>query len=151
MSNKLTDMIDGLVLEKTMSLDALNAINALKAQAVMMEHQLKESDAREERSKKSIELLKADLSEQRAHNLKLTETIAALDRKIVSIEKAEREGHEAKAELKGFTAAMQMVFRPSVVRETIQKQVPVPVAGGGTYSGFVDVRTESGTVERSAE
>lgn len=151
MTNKLTEMIDGLVLEKTMSLEALNAINALKAQATLLEGQLKAADEREERLKKRIEELSATVLGKQSEIAQLAMKLDAFEKASERSAKAEREGHEAKAELKGFTAAMQMVFKPSVVRETIQKQVPVPVAGGGTYAGFIDSRTETGLVERSAE
>lgn len=151
MSNTLTEMIDQLVLEKTVSLEALNSINALKQQAILLEGQLKAADEKDERSRKQIGEL-AGLSAERAEQIsQLNEKIKQLENVLGQAHKTELEGKEAKAELKGFTSAMQMVFKPSVVRETIQKTVPVGVPGGHGAPGWVSKEQETGTVERSAE
>lgn len=153
----LIEMIDSLVLEKTVSLEALNAINALKAQASELETQLKQADYRLEHQQNTIQELRSEI---RTLEGTIASQNTALDQQATRLKSAEsiqREGMEAKAELKGFVSAMQMVFRPSVVRESIQKQVPVPVEGnpgGNGYSptsGYVAQGNVSGVVERSAE
>lgn len=157
MSDSLTQMIDALVLEKTVSLDALNAINALKQQAALLDGQLRAADDRQMKDAALIRELRdqiADLSNQHK------QVVALLDqanKRVEAATKVEQEGKDAKAELRGFINAMQMVFKPAVVRETIQKTVPLAVegnrGGNGSYSspGFVTQSTETGTIERSAE
>lgn len=157
MSNKLTEMIDQLVLEKTVSLDALNAINKLKEEAARLEGQLKSAYEQHDRDTKRLGDLQGELRVSQEQHLHVASLLDGAQKKILEIQKIELEGKEAKAELKGFREAMQMVFKPSVVRETIHKTVPVAVegnpGGNGAYAspGFVTLHPESGTIERTAE
>jgi polyhydroxyalkanoate synthesis regulator phasin len=156
--NKLTELIDSLVLEKTVSLEALNGINELKRQAELLEHRLKESDQTYDKCLNRIEELTAELNAKKSDILAKAGKISELETKVESMRKAEREGQDAKAELRGFVGAAQMFLRPSVVRESIQKRVPVAAEGcppgpNGSYPtpGFVMQYEETGTIERSAE
>lgn len=157
MSNKLTEMIDQLVLEKTVSLDALNAINELKRHAQILDDQVKERDRLHMEDAETIRQLRDQISEMNVQHQSIVKMLEQERQRVEGMQQAEQQGKEAKAELKGFRDAMQMVFKPSVVRETIHKTVPVAVegnpGGNGAYAspGFVTLHPESGTIERTAE
>lgn len=155
--NTLTQMIDQLVLEKTVSLDALNAINGLKSKAQQLEDQLNVAHQRHERDEKTIgglhDRIKA-IEEQFSFTSGL---LKQREEQIKSMQAQELAGTKAVAELKGFTAAMEMVFKPAAVREQIQRNVAVPVTGSpggnGGYPtpGFVTSATESEVITRTQE
>lgn len=157
MSNKITEMIDQLVLEKTVSLDALNAINELKRHAQILDDQVKERDRLHMEDAETIRQLRDQINDLNLSHQNVAQMLDQERKKVEHALKVEQEGKESKAELKGFREAMQMVFKPSAVRETIHKTVPVAVegnpGGNGSYAspGFVTLHPESGTIERTAE
>lgn len=146
----LSQAIEAIVLEKTVNLDAIQAINALKQRAAELDQALAASKAREDslwqtmRNKdEQLTQISEQLSQLRHQEVKMAQSLEAA-------KNAQEKGLEAVAELKGFTNAMQMVFKPSAVREVIHKSVPVSV-NGGQHMGFVATHPEATVAERHAE
>lgn len=155
--NGLTQEIEKIITEKTFSLEAADAIRALKEKAINLENSLQEE-------KELVKKLRARIEAKENEVKSLTDQVNEQAKRIIedrqtinSMQAAEREGKEAKAELRGFTNAMQMVFRPSVVRESIQKRVPVAVEGNRgsngmcATSGYVVESNESSYIEKTSE
>lgn len=150
----LLKQIDDLVASKTFNLDALDAIKALKDNlAVTLEERdvmkRRYADLNEVNQKQSeqlqanikrIETLTKELQESEAYRAKARESIY------------EAEKHKAVAE--AWQCAMQTVFRPSGVRETIHRNVARPVEGhpgGNGYSptsGYLAQGTETETITK---
>lgn len=149
-TNSLTEMIEGLVLEKTVSLEAINSINALKQRAAELDQALAASKAREESLWQTLRNKDEQLTQINEHLSQLRHQEVKMAQSLEAAKNAEQKGLEAVAELKGFTSAMQMVFKPSAVREVIHKSVPVSV-NGGQHMGFVAAHPEATVAERHAE
>lgn len=153
----LNKAIESIVLEKTVNLDAIQAINALKQRAAEIDQALAASKAREESLWQTLRNKDEQLTQLNEQLVQLRHQEVKMAQSLEAAKNAQQKGLEAVAELKGFTNAMQMVFKPSAVREVIQKRVPVPVpgnpGGNGTYpsAGFVLESSETGAVERHAE
>ena len=131
MSNDLLKQIDDLVASKTFNLDALDGIKKLKDDLTttleerdvfkrrctdLSEANKRQSDAIQEQNNR-IEQLAKDLQTSEAYRAKAREEIY------------EAEKHKAVAE--AWKDAMQTVFRPSAVRETVWQSVPISQHSNG--------------------
>ena len=137
MSNDLLKQIDDLVASKTFNLDALDGIKKLKDDLTttleerdvfkrrctdLSEANKRQSDAIQEQNNR-IEQLAKDLQTSEAYRAKAREDIY------------EAEKHKAVAE--AWKEAMQTVFKPSSVRETMWQSIPV----SQSYNGNTMVST----------
>lgn len=150
----LLKQIDDLVASKTFNLDALDGIKKLKDD---LKKTLEERDALQRKydglfetnnnqgvalrdSSSKIEALKAELAASKALN--------------DAGQKAIYEADKHKAVADAWQAAMQTVFKPNTVRETVQRNVARPVEGhpgGNGYSptsGFLAQGTETETTTK---
>lgn len=131
----LLKQIDDLVASKTFNLDALDGIKSLKDNLTatledrndlkrrydsLMETNNRQSEQLHAQTKQ-IEKLKKDLEESEAYRAKAREAIY------------EAEKHKAVAE--AWQGAMQTVFKPNAVRESVQRNHVVMMSspGGGGY------------------
>lgn len=153
-NEQLLQQIDDLVASKTFGLDALEGIKKIKDS---LKATLEERDALQKkydglyevngrqsdellRLKSVTDALRTDLAAARALN----------DAGQKAIYEAEK--HKAVAD--AWQGAMAMVFKPNAVRETVQRQVSVPVnghPGGNGYSptaGWVAQNTNHETTTR---
>lgn len=157
MNDKLTKLFDELLIGKTFSLDAINAIQSLKTEVQQLQIENKEQFERLQRKTAEELRLVEQLEASKSDVSRLKALLETSQKEAQALRDLGQQGKEAKAELKGFTEAMAMVFKPSSVRETIHKRVPVPVEGnpGGSGSfgsaGFVVESNETGTIDRSHE
>ena len=154
MSIDLLKQIDDLVASKTFNLDALDSIKAIKdnlqktiEQKTALEKRLKELFDENERCKESAERL--------ANTNKLLQgEIEKISGGILKGKEAVWEKLIAEAKADAYKDALYTVFKPSAVRETIQRQVALPVEGhpgGGGYSptaGWVAQSNESETITK---
>lgn len=148
-THELSEMIDALVREKTFSLDAIDAVKALRDKAKDLEQ--------------TIERRNGDLATVSKNAANMEREIGALKREIESLSKihdgiAEREAKVveneklaavAKAESAAYKHALETVFRPNTVRERVIDNIPIAVDSGGyssvsTYSTSKDVVREEG-------
>ena len=154
MSKTLLDQIDDLVASKTFNLDALDGIKSLKDSL--------------SKTLTELELLKDQLKQEKALSAASIKNIEALTGKIEFLnglvkanEETAKKGQEAiyeaakhKAVAEAWQSAMSMVFKPSAVRETVQRNVVKPVEGnpgGNGYSpsaGYLANGSESETITR---
>lgn len=149
MTQDLLQQIDDLVASKTFNLDALDGIKKLKddlkktledREALqrkydgLYEAHGKQSDEIQRQSARIAELHK-DLEASEAYRAKAREDIH------------QAEKHKAVAE--AWKEAMQTVFRPSAVRETIHRSVPVAVPmNSNGYMGTVNTYPETTTTTK---
>ena len=142
----LLKQIDDLVASKTFGLDALDGIKAIKDSLTstleerdvfkrrcddLNEVNRRQSEAMQEQNKR-IEQLTKDLHNSEAYRAKAREDIH------------EAEKHKAVAE--AWKEAMQTVFRPSSVRETVWQSVPVSQHNNG-YSTVMSYQQETKTTK----
>jgi chromosome segregation ATPase len=146
MTNKVTEAIDEMVREKTFSLDALNAINDLKTKARIMEGALDAAQKDVAKAKEDARLMSERYSECNAEVNAFKTREADLEKRERAIFEHEKASAVAQARSQAFGEAFGMVFRNTVVRETVNKSVPVAGPGGVMLTGF-----EGGTVERTTE
>lgn len=120
MSNELTEMIDRIVTEKTFTMDALEAIQALKVKAEQLEY-------------RNASLTK-DLSDSQVVRSRLTQQLSSVQIKLQTLEEHEQEvaareakvvEHEKRAAIAeavsaAYKDALKIVFAPNVVRNTVQ-------------------------------
>jgi len=150
----LLQQIDDLVASKTFNLDALDGIKKLKDNLTatledrndlkrrydsLMETNNRQSDLLQQQIKQ-IDKLTKDLEASEAYRAKARESIY--------------EAEKYKAVAEAWQGAMQTVFKPNAVRETVQRNVAKPVEGhpgGNGYSatsGYLATGQESETITR---
>lgn len=150
MADKLSDLIDDMVREKTFSLDALDAVKGLRDRAFVQ-------DASIEKLTKTLADRDETIGKMRAQASELSAEITVLKARENSV--AEREGKTRDLELKEAAATAKAqaldsvfgtIFRNVTVRETTVKQVPYSNTqpGGYTNTGMMPA-TES--AERTSE
>ncbi len=131
MSNDKTllDQIDDLVASKTFSLEALEGIKGLKDS---LKKTLEDRDSLQRRYDGLYETNCKQSEELQRMTQRLNEHVRALDAMREAVEKGNAAVWEKKIAEAGAAAykdAMAMVFKPNAVRETVQRQVAIPVAG----------------------
>lgn len=131
MSTDLLKQIDDLVASKTFNLDALDGIKKLKENLTTT---LAERDVLKVR----VEELNKELSSLRNDNKWQASRIEALNAKIKTNEETVEKSTAAlydvdkhKAVAEAWKEAMQTVFRPSSVRETVWQSVPISQHSNG--------------------
>lgn len=151
---QLLNQIDELVASKTFNLDALDGIKAIKDNLKIT---LGELDAANEK----LELRRTENRELMTQVAEKDARISRLEKQIAEMRDAANDGKVARYEAEMHKAvagawreAMQTVFKPNAVRETVQRQVARPVeghpGGNGSYptAGYLATGQESETVTR---
>lgn len=154
MSNDLLKQIDDLVASKTFNLDALDGIKSLK-------DSLKETLEERASLQRKYEGLYETSNKQSEEIQRLVEVVHNLQRQVDQLKGGELKAKEAvwekliaEAKAGAYQDALYTVFKPSAVRETIQRNVAVPVEGhpgGNGYSptgGYVSNASESETITK---
>lgn len=146
MSTDLLKQIDDLVASKTFNLDALDGIKKLKENLTTT---LAERDVLKVR----VEELNKELSSLRNDNKWQASRIEALNAKIKNNEETVEKSTAAlydvdkhKAVAEAWKEAMQTVFRPSSVRETVWQSVPISQHSNG-YSTVMSYQQETKTTK----
>jgi hypothetical protein len=139
MMNELMQQIEGLVNAKTFSLEALEGIKVIKDAAKVLDARLKKAE--ENYDAKCLEAAHLRDNEKRLQEEcnKLHEVVLQLKEKEAAAARAIYESEKHKAVADAYLNAMSMVFKPSAVRETVQRHhtVAVPTMGGGGYTQSV--------------
>lgn len=135
MSADIMKQIDLLVESKTFNLDALEGIKQIK-------DSLKDTLSSLQRLQDKELIYIRDLSLEKSKNSEHEAEIADLKKQIAEMRSAAEDGKAArfesdkhKAVADTWQSAMAMVFKPSAVRETIQRNhsVMVSTPNGGSY------------------
>jgi hypothetical protein len=152
--DQILSQIDELVATHTFGLDALEGIKKIKdsLDRVTVERDnihVLYNNLLEVNGKQS-DLLQNQVKEIAALKSQVSEMQKILDQAKLAIYEAEK--HKAVAET--WQSAMAMVFKPNIVRDTVQRQVAKPVegnpGGNGYYptAGFLASANESETIVR---
>lgn len=154
MSNDLLKQIDDLVASKTFNLDALEGIKKIKDGLESSERERKSLQARydglyETNNRQSEEI-------QRLNNVNklLKDEVENVTAYVAKAREAVWEKQVAEAKAEAYKDALYTVFKPSAVRETIQRNVARPVEGhpgGNGYSptsGYLAVGQETETITK---
>lgn len=154
MSTDLLKQIDELVASKTFNLDALEGIKKIKDGLESSERDRKSLQTKydglyETNSRQSEEI-------QRLNNVNklLKDEVEKVTAYVAKAREAVWEKEVAEAKADAYKDALYTVFKPSVVRETIQRQVALPVEGhpgGNGYSptaGWVAQGQETETITK---
>jgi len=143
-ANELTGMIEKLVTEKTFTMDALEAIQALKVKAGQLETQNEKLDREVASYKKNAEIdtnlrlsMKSDLDAWKAREA----SIVARELKMFENEKS---AAVATAVSAAYLTSMKIVFAPNTVRESVQKFGSVAGSNGMSYP-----TSDTGTITRA--
>jgi len=138
--NDLMKHIDQMVVDNTFSLDALDGIKKLKDGFAELEHERDEAIAKADRAWKSYTEVNAQADEaQKEINIlraQIAENKSLVEEARAAIARADKHAAVAAA----YKDAMQIVFKPTVVRESIYRSI-----NGVTPSN------ESTTVTRESE
>ena len=135
MADKLTDLIAEIVKEKTFSLEAVQAIEQIRAKAATLELNLQ--GAREETRRAESEI--AALSAERAAHRTAETTLEARQKAVAEREKKmtdlERETAVSKAEARVLDNCLSRLLGNRQIRETITSSVPIQenYSGGGSH------------------
>ena len=154
MSTDLLKQIDDLVATKTFNLDALEGIKAIKDGLERSEGLRKETQKRYEEMCAVNEKKGEEIARLSDANKKLSNTIDLLKGGEAKAREAVWEKLIAEASANAYKDALYTVFKPSAVRETIQRNVMKPVEGnpgGNGYSpstGYLASGQESETITK---
>ena len=115
--------IDKLVADKTFSLDALEGIKALKDEFVSLQALYDESIKAVEKARSSRDEANEKLRLAFIEIEALKAKVAAQEATTAQAQSALYESHKQAAVAAAYKDAMQIVFRPTVVREAIYKNI----------------------------
>ena len=150
-SDELTKLIDSLVEQKTFGLDALGPIKDLRDRAAKQEALLRTS-ADEIRELKTQGYQKDGQIARLANEVKdWTQRLAEIEnreRKIFELEKASA---VAVAQSDIWSNAFHSIFKNTVVRETINRDIPLTRNYGGTGGDYVERHQARTVVDRDTE
>jgi hypothetical protein len=150
----LLKQIDDLVASKTFNLDALESIKAIKDGLERSESLRKETQKRYEEVCAVNEKKAEEIARLSDANRKLSDTIDLLKGGEAKAREAVWEKQIAEAKASAYQDALYTVFKPSAVRETIQRSVVRPVegnpGGNGNYPtpGYLANGAESETITK---
>ena len=135
MSNDLLKQIDDLVASKTFNLDALEGIKKIKDDLSKTLGTLEYTEEKLKTVTRDKLALEQQLERERASVSALEANIKANAQIVQEGQKAIWEKQIAQATAGAYQDALYTVFKPSAVRETIQRQhsVWVPTQGGSGY------------------
>jgi hypothetical protein len=148
MNNTLLEQIDALVASKTFSLDALDSIKKIKDDFQKTLGSLEYAEAKLADANKTIASMTSELARERANvsaleaNIKVNETLVAEGQKAIWEKKI------AEGVASAYMHSMEIVFKPSATRETIQRNVAKPVPGSGGNGGYLVNGQESEVVTK---
>lgn len=149
--NQLSNLIDKMVQEKTFSLDALTAIQKLRESALEMERTI--ALLREDREAQRIvgEELNRKLHEANLQlaNIAIREkSVEEREAKIFALEKSEA---VANAKSSTLDSMFDRIFRNTIVRETINRDVPLTRSYGNNAGDTVERHQVRTTVDTQKE
>jgi septal ring factor EnvC (AmiA/AmiB activator) len=140
---EITDLVEKLVQDKTFSLDAVKAVDELKKKFEAVEKERDYFKTENTSNKQHVAELEKELRLWSDKAKELETQVGALkaeqDKAKASIYEAAM--HRAVAD--AYKDAMQIVFKPNLVRETVAKSVPIAVSGG-----YPTNFCESATIDR---
>lgn len=141
---EVTSLIDKMVQEKTLSLEAMDGIQALKKKAEAADQQIDRLTTNlNERTAERDDFAK-QLAAVRDENKILTARDQGIAAREAAVFKNELRAAVAEATATAFEKSMRIVFAPNIVRESVLKN-----NGGTTTDGRYVNSTESGIVSRS--
>lgn len=151
MTDKLTDVIDEMVRNKTFSLDALDAVKGLRDRAIEQDRQIERLNSLLETRGESEARLRAENSTlQRTieDHAKNESSLREREGKVLALELAEARSTATAGALR---EAFGIVFKNTTVRESVQRSTAVAVPGTASQMGFPTTVPEHSTVERTVE
>lgn len=130
-TDNLTAAIDELILGKTFSLDGVEAIKKLRDRAAVLDAQLATAQAQNSDLSKQLSNSREQVATLTANASAVTlreATVMVRESKITELEKSAAVS-AAKSDV--YSTVFNTIFRNTVVRESMTKQVAVPYSGGG--------------------
>lgn len=142
--NQLLNLIDDLVKQQTFSLDAIKAIDTLRAKAQSQEDELKKAADTNDRLHASMTDMYVEIDTLKNTIKRLSDDNEALQKNKADADKAIFAAIKEKAVADAYRDAMMIVFKPAVMRDSIARTVAVPMPG----STYPTMQNESETVTR---
>jgi hypothetical protein len=136
MSNDLLKQIDELVASKTFNLDALDGIKQIKDSHKDTLNSLAREQDNVLRLTRDLTMEKSKCDKHEAEISTLKATIDLLRGGELKAKEAVWEKLIAEASANAYKDALYTVFKPSAVRESIQRQVARPVEGHPGGNGY---------------
>lgn len=132
---KLTEMIDALVAEKTFSLDGVKAIEALRVSAEGLQKKLASAIEQSDSYLKGREEMTALAASRAAEVASWQTREAAISKRELAMTELEKRSAVSDARAETVKECFGLVFRNAVVSETAMRNVPLvqPSPGGGSY------------------
>lgn len=149
MSIDLLKQIDELVASKTFNLDALDGIKQIKDNLAAV-------IAERDRLIKRVELITEDMTAETRKREAAEAKADDLHKRLMGMTEISQKGADAiwekkiaEASAAAYKDALYTVFKPSAVRETVSRAIPVAVPmNNNGYMGTVSMHSETGTVTR---
>jgi hypothetical protein len=151
MADDLTKFIDALVEKKTFGLEALGGVKELRDKAVRLEADLSRANQRIADFAQEVAAANRVIEHRDSDIRSWTQRQAELEnreRKIFDLEKASA---VAVAQSAVWDDAFHSIFRNSIVRETINRSVPLTRTYPGGSGDYVERHKSEETIERERE
>lgn len=131
-SEALTALIDDLIREKTFSLEAVDAIKALRDKAKALEDGLYVSRTDLEKERGKVTTLESEKSAWKARESAVASRDAAVAEREKKITELEKSSAVAAAKSEIWSDAFHTIFKNTVVRRNVSSNVPL-MASGSSY------------------
>ena len=143
MMNDIMKQIDQLVADKTFSLDALEGVKTIRDALIKVEakneHLQKECDDHI----RELTKVRRELEEEQAKTKDLLNQIATIRDAAAAGQIAIYDAQKHEAVANAWKEAMQTVFKPNTVRETVNRSIPIPINPGNGGASYVTTYGET--------
>ena len=133
MREDILKLVDDLVIQGIFTVDAVEGINKIKTTVKEQEAQIEAYKIESERLEKLCNEYKATAARDSSKITMLVEKIAKLEEQEEKAKKAIYEAEKQQAVAGAYKDAMQIVFRPNTVRETVARFGSSPQNGISTH------------------
>ena len=137
MDANLQKALDEAITKGTFSLDALEAIKALKEDSINVKEQLKRSEEVKQDNTIKINQLNGEVSKQVTELLEMSKRLEGIEKREKEATKLECEVEKHKAVSDAYWNITSLVFKNTTIKKEMFGTTPVAVDGGQSGCGFV--------------
>lgn len=146
--NDIMKQIDQLVADKTFSLDALEGVKAIRDAMIKVEARNEQLLKENADHIKELTKVRSQLEDERVKTGDLLNQIADMKATTAAGQVAIYDAQKHEAVANAWKEAMQTVFKPNIVRETVNRSIPMAINPGNGGSSYVSSYGESTAVVR---
>ena len=146
--NDILKQIDQLVADKTFSLDALEGVKNIRDALIKAESKSEQLQKECDDHIKELTRLRAKIEEEQVKNASLNAKLGAMELTVAAGQEAIYTAQKHEAVANAWKEAMQTVFKPNTVRETVNRSIPIPINPGNGGASYVTTYGETTNVIR---